>query len=512
MDVRLLNPSQEIWNKAREIIKKKLPAPSFEAWIKPACLIEYTQGQATLAVPNDFMRGMLSNYFKQIAEGIGEVTREPVIVKAIVDATVKAADYTATIADITPSLQPPTMEQTRLQDYQSESVQDANNDSIYDSSQPTSTPKQPVAPIFRQNPYQSDPMASRPSAELMAAKSNLNPRYIFDTFVVGSHNRFSHSAALAVAKTPGQAYNPLFIYGGVGLGKTHLMHAIGHEILKNSPGATVRYLSCEKFTNELINSIREDRMIDFRKRYRQIDVLLVDDIQFIQGKESTQEEFFHTFNALRDSGKQIILSSDRPPKQLAQLEERLRSRFEWGLISDIQAPDFETRLAILQKKCAIDNIKMPNSNEVLEYIAEIFTSNIRELEGALTRVRAYADMTGETLSKGVLSGLLSPSGAPKSPKAKPTIEKIIDTVAAHFRLEPSELRSAKRSQDLTVPRHIAMYLAHELIKASFPRIGEAFGNRKHTSALYAHGRIRDAIPKDPVIAQAVRQISAQLGD
>jgi chromosomal replication initiator protein len=350
---------------------------------------------------------------------------------------------------------------------------------------------------------------TRPMDQRHVSLANLNAKHTFDSFVVGANNRFSHSAALAVARAPGHAYNPLFIYGGVGLGKTHIMHAIGAEILKHSPHLNVRYLSCEKFTNELVNSIRDDRMSDFRKRYRQIDVLLVDDIQFIEGKERTQEEFFHTFNALRDANRQIVLSSDRAPKAIAHLEERLRSRFEWGLISDIQAPDFETRLAILQKKCLLENMRM--STEILEFIAMRFTTNIRELEGALIRANALANLAGVPLTVHALSEFLQPG--PEKTQVKPTvtIDQLIQTVAAHYRIEGAEIRSSKRSQDLALPRHIAMYLAHELMQMSFPRIGDSFGNRKHTSALYAHKRIKEMIGTDIQLAENVRQIRRQVG-
>jgi chromosomal replication initiator protein len=250
-------------------------------------------------------------------------------------------------------------------------------------------------------------------------------------------------------------------------------------------------------------------MMDFRKRYRQIDVLLVDDIQFIQGKESTQEEFFHTFNALKDGGRQIILSSDRPPKAISHLEERLRSRFEWGLIADIQPPDLETRVAILRKKCEVDKISV--SDEVLEYIATVFTNNIRELEGALIRANAYASLAGSQLTPSVLAGILQPVSPSQKQKVTLTIERITDTVASFYRVESSELRSSKRSQDLAVPRHVAMYLAHELIQMSFPRIGQAFGNRKHTSALYAHSKVKDGLASDADLINAVHQIKLQLG-
>jgi chromosomal replication initiator protein len=249
-------------------------------------------------------------------------------------------------------------------------------------------------------------------------------------------------------------------------------------------------------------------MMDFRKRYRQIDVLMVDDIQFIQGKESTQEEFFHTFNALRDSNRQIILSSDRPPKAISHLEERLRSRFEWGLIADIQPPDLETRVAILRKKCEVDNMRV--SDEVLEYIATVFTTNIRELEGALIRAHAYASLAGSTLTPSVLAGILQPVGPAQKQKATLTIERITDVTASYYRVESSELRSSKRSQDLAVPRHVAMYLAHELIQMSFPRIGQSFGNRKHTSALYAYSKVKEAMATDADLLNAIQQIKLQL--
>jgi chromosomal replication initiator protein len=554
-DVRLLKSTRDIWSEAQNLLSKKLSQPSFESWIRPAQLISYSHGEAMIAVSNEFMRGMVANnYIDALTESIKEVTQEKVLVKVIVDASAQSEAYTATIASITPNvpgsgygyssnvghnqgMHNQGMNNQNLSNVAGAYTQPLSNDDGFHqvSSRGFSMPnlgqgsgqsaganpghqgqigQTPVAgPGQNQSNQgyasQSHSAPSRLPDQVMASRSNLNNKYSFDTFVVGAHNRFSHSAAMAVAQKPGQAYNPLFIYGGVGLGKTHLMHAIGHEILKANPNASVRYISCEKFTNELINSIRDDRMSDFRKRYRQVDVLLVDDIQFLQGKESTQEEFFHTFNALRDSGKQIVLSSDRPPKAIAKLEERLRSRFEWGLIADIHAPDLETRLAILRKKCAMEHMRV--ADEVLEYIASLFTTNIRELEGALIRAHAYANLTGEPLSVSALAGMLQPS-QPSKPKVTLTSDRIIETVAAHYRVEPSELRSAKRSQDLALPRHIAMYLAHDLMNMSFPRIGEAFGNRKHTSALYAHSRIKELILKDPGLAQSVKQITSQLAD
>jgi chromosomal replication initiator protein len=292
------------------------------------------------------------------------------------------------------------------------------------------------------------------------------------------------------------------------LGKTHILHAIGHEVLRHSPKMNIQYVTCEKFTNDLIASIRQDRMTEFRKRYRQVDVLLIDDIQFLQSKESTQEEFFFTFNTLREHGKQIVISSDRPPKAIG-VEERLRSRFEWGLIADIQPPDFETRLAILQKKCEVDSTPFPP--DVLEYIAATFTGNIRELEGALIRANAYANLAGEPVTLGSIAHILQPGGTPRSSKNSISIDQIVDTVAAHYRVEPSELRSQKRSQDLTLPRHVAMYLAHDLIQMSFPRIGQAIGNRKHTSAMYGHEKVKEQLPQNLELSESVKQIKRELG-
>lgn len=533
-DVRLLKPTREIWSEAQKTLVKKMSQPSFESWIRPSQLIDYNKGIALIAVSNDFVQTMIANhYMEALAQAIGEVTQEKVTIKVVVDANAQSESYSATIASITSSQGNTSSTTITTDNRQSETGLNSNvssfsstSDGLADVSSRSSGSNSSqnlggsnsnfgngLSMVASSGAHAPGALQNGASSRLpdhvTISRSNLNPKYAFDSFVVGSHNRFSHSAAQAVAQRPGQAYNPLFIYGGVGLGKTHLMHAIGHEILKGSPNASVRYISCEKFTNELINSIRDDRMMDFRKRYRQIDVLLVDDIQFLQGKESTQEEFFHTFNALRDSGKQIVLSSDRPPKAIARLEERLRSRFEWGLISDVQAPDLETRLAILRKKCALEGMRV--DDEILEYIASLFTNNIRELEGALIRSHAYANLTGETLTVNALAGMLQPT-TPSRPKVTLTCDRIIDTVAAHYRVESSELRSAKRSQDLALPRHIAMYLAHDMINMSFPRIGEAFGNRKHTSALYAHSRIKELVTKDPGLSQSIKQITHQLTD
>ncbi len=467
-DVRLQRPVKEIWSQAQEILAKNATKPTFQTWILPTQLLALSGDEATIGVCNEFVKNWITGHLlESITDALSQVIHQNVSVKIVVDPSLKQDSYTPSIATIAVDT--------------------------------------PVA--LREQPSYNSFATAQLNPEVRLSTANLNTKYTFETFVVGSHNRFCHSAALAVADRPGQAYNPLFLYGGVGLGKTHIMQAIGQHVLLHQPQMQVRYMTCERFTNELINSIKDDRMVDFRKRYRQVDLLLVDDIQFIEGKERTQEEFFHTFNALRDSGRQIVLTSDRPPKALAQLEERLRNRFEWGLIADIQAPDFETRLAILRKKSEADSMSIPD--DVLEYIATVFTTNIRELEGALIRANAYACLNGTALTVNALSEVLQPGGQRRA-KPAPTVDMIIDTVAAHYRLESSELKSAKRSQDLALPRHLAMYLAHELIQLSFPRIGEAFGNRKHTSALYAHSRIKEQILKDPDLALAVKQLSRQL--
>lgn len=320
--------------------------------------------------------------------------------------------------------------------------------------------------------------------------SNLNPKYTFDEFVIGNSNRFAHAASLAVAESPAKAYNPLFIYGGVGLGKTHLMHAIGHYVLENNKNANVVYVSSEKFTNELINSIKDDKNVEFRNRYRNVDVLLIDDIQFIAGKERTQEEFFHTFNALHEANKQIIISSDRPPKEIPTLEDRLRSRFEWGLTTDIQAPDFETRIAILRKKAEAEDYEV--NNEVYDFIARKIKSNIRELEGALTRVTAYSSLTNKEISIELAEEALKDIISSAKPK-QINIDMIKDVVSQHYNVQISDFESKRRTRNITYPRQIAMYLCRELTDLSLPKIGEGFGGRDHTTVIHAYDKISNEI-------------------
>ncbi len=318
-------------------------------------------------------------------------------------------------------------------------------------------------------------------------QSSLNLKYTFDTFVIGNGNQFAHAACLAVSESPAKAYNPLFMYGGVGLGKTHLMHAIGHFILSKNPMSKVLYVSSEKFTNELINSIRDDKNVEFRNRYRTIDVLLIDDIQFIAGKERTQEEFFHTFNALHETSKQIIISSDRPPKEIPTLEDRLRSRFEWGLTADIQPPDLETRIAILKKKADLEGATV--DDDVLLFIARKIESNIRELEGALIRIIAYSSLTNNNLNITTADEVLKDLISENSPQ-KITAQLIQKMVADYFDLKTEELKSKKRNRPISHPRQIAMYLCRELTDLSLPKIGDEFGGRDHTTVIHAYEKIK----------------------
>lgn len=337
--------------------------------------------------------------------------------------------------------------------------------------------------------------------------TTLNHKYTFDTFVVGNSNRFAHAACYAVGESPSKAYNPLFIYGGVGLGKTHLMQAIGHHIRHKKPEYTVVYVSSEQFTNELISSIKDDNMAGFRNRYRRVDVLLIDDIQFLAGKERTQEEFFHTFNTLYESNKQVVISSDRPPRNIPTLEDRLRSRFEWGLITDIQPPDLETRIAILRKKAQTEDFNVPY--DVLDYIANYIDSNIRELEGALVRLVAFATITNKPLNMTTASEALKDILPPPRPK-KITIESIQKTVSKYYGLEVSELLSKKRNKQLVHPRQIAMYLCRRLTDASYPQIGEQFGGRDHTTVIHANEKIERDIQTDGELAAAINDLCKKI--
>jgi chromosomal replication initiator protein len=336
----------------------------------------------------------------------------------------------------------------------------------------------------------------------------MSMKYTFDLFVIGSSNRFAHAAALAVAEAPAQAYNPLFIYGGTGLGKTHLLQAVGQYVGAHGNGLTSRYVTSETFMNDFINSLRDKRIEGFKQRYRTYDVLLVDDVQFFEGKERIQEEFFHTFNSLYEAGRQIVISSDRPPKEIATLEERLRSRFEWGLITDIQPPDLETRIAILRKKEKTDRIHVPDP-DVLTYVAERVTTNIRELEGALTRVVAFSSLTGRPMTVELAEDVLK-DVFPQGQAVEISIRRIQETVSERFGMTVNELCSAKRSQSIAYPRQVAMYLSRALTDSSLPKIGKEFGGRDHTTVMHANAKIEGMIRNDRTVYNLVQELTARI--
>jgi chromosomal replication initiator protein len=336
----------------------------------------------------------------------------------------------------------------------------------------------------------------------------LNPKYTFDSFVIGSSNRFAHAAALAVAEAPAQAYNPLFIYGGTGLGKTHLLQAIGQYVGEHARDLSVCYVTSERFMNDFINSLRDKRIEGFKQRYRTFGVLLIDDIQFLEHKERIQEEFFHTFNTLYEAGKQIVISSDRPPRQIATLEQRLRSRFEWGLMTDIQPPDLETRIAILQKKARTDGIQVADA-DLMTFVASRVSTNIRELEGALTRVVAFASLTGRPMTVELAQDVLR-DVFPQGEAAQVSIERIQDDVCERFGLSREELIGDKRSQNIVYPRQVAMYLSRELTDSSLPKIGRHFGGRDHTTVIHATSKIARLIREDRSVYNLVQELTARV--
>lgn len=363
----------------------------------------------------------------------------------------------------------------------------------------------PPSPAHMQN--DSDHHTTRPSRKVAPVEDpHLNPRYTFDTFVIGSSNRFAHAAALAVAESPGKTYNPLFIYGDSGLGKTHLLHAIGHYTRHLQPETRVRYVNSEEFTNDFINSIRDDRSLSFKRQYREVDVLLIDDIQFLQGKEQTLEEFFHTFNALHNAGKHVVITSDVSPRNLAGIEERMRTRFEWGLMTDVQPPDLETRIAILRKKAQADDVQAPG--DVLEYIGSNITSNIRELEGALIRVTAFAALNKQpvdlSLAQAVLKDLISDDDS------EITAPTIISITAEYFGITIEEVTGTSRSRVYVTARQIAMYLCRQLTDLSLPKIGDHFGGKDHTTVMYAVKKVEDQIAQRRQMYNQVNEIHARI--
>ncbi|MFO7263734.1 MAG: chromosomal replication initiation protein DnaA [Bacillaceae bacterium G1] len=450
--MQTVHERNRVWEDVIQEVQQRVSKPSFETWLKDTELLRLEKDTAIIQVPNPFIQNWLQKHYTDLLQEIlFEVTGNSYRIEFVL-----------------PEKEP----------------------------QQTETFKKQV-----------HIQVSGDRLEQHRLSSNLNPKYTFDTFVIGEGNRFAHAASLAVAETPAQAYNPLFIYGGVGLGKTHLMNAIGHHVLQRDPTAKVMYMTSERFTNEFIHAIRDNQPMLFRAKYRNIDVLLIDDIQFLAGKEQTQEEFFHTFNALHEADKQIVISSDRPPKEIPTLEDRLRSRFEWGLITDIQPPDLETRIAILHKKAKAEQLHVPE--DVLHYIASKISTNIRELEGALIRIVAYSSVVKEDISLALaqeaLKDILSPD------QTRPlTIEDIQIVVAEHFGIKTADMKAKRRTKTVAFPRQVAMYLAREMTDYSLPRIGQEFGGRDHTTVMHAHAKVEKMLQHDVQLQEAIKRIQERL--
>ncbi|ADQ13501.1 chromosomal replication initiator protein DnaA [Halanaerobium hydrogeniformans] len=457
-----------IWEKTLEKIKEKITNPSFNTWFSETKAVLTTkENQLVLQVPNNFIQEWIeTQYINLIEDILNDLTGN---------------EWSLLL------LTPKEVKKFKEKQAENKKVHSKNNNTdLMDETD------------------DFDDLGEQEDEEKL--NNGFNPKYTFDTFVVGNSNRFAHAASLAVAEAPAKAYNPLFIYGDVGLGKTHLMQAIAHFILKNNPDYKVVYVSSETFTNELINSIKDDSTVDFRDKYRNIDILLVDDIQFLAGKERTQEEFFHTFNTLHESNRQLIISSDRPPKEIPTLEERLRSRFEWGLITDIQKPDLETRIAILRKKADIENLTIPN--EVVIYIANKIQSNIRELEGALVKVIAYSSLVDREidieLAREALKDLVNKK---KDEHIEVNIERIKKIIIEDYNLRMEDMESKKRTQNIAFPRQIAMYLSRELTDFSLPHIGDEFGGRDHTTVIHAHNKIKEKIKNEEDFSKKIERLT-----
>lgn len=445
---------EQLWSQVLERLQLQLSRPTFETWIKTASAEKLDNNCLVIRTPNPFAKNWLQKYYiKTIADVVQDIVGQPIEIHLMVMAG--NDDSTSVDPDISWALPIANKTLDQTSDHQ---------------------PRQP----------------------------ELNHKYIFSRFVVGSNNRMAHAASLAVAEFPGREFNPLFLCGGVGLGKTHLMQAIGHYRLEHHPNSKIFYVSTEQFTNDLIAAIRKDSMQSFREHYRAADVLLVDDIQFIEGKEYTQEEFFHTFNTLHEAGKQIVLASDRPPNQITRLQERLCSRFSMGLIADIQPPDLETRMAILQKKAEYENMRLPRS--VIEYIATNYTSNIRELEGALIRAVAYVSISGLSMTVENIAPILNPP----VPKIQSSPEAVMLAIAEMFNVSIDDLKSNSRRREISWSRQIGMYLMRQHTELSLPRIGEEFGGKDHTTVMYSCEKIAQLRETDTKLAQTIRQLSDRI--
>jgi chromosomal replication initiator protein len=506
----------EVWN--RTLAGLGDVSPKHVAFLRLTRPMALVGGTALIAAPNDFARDVIENRLRPVlTEALSAELGREVMIAVTVDPEATDADpnergflddLTDDIADATFAAQL----DAAARDHRVHDDYDGNEGDVV--SLPSSGRRSEDDPSARSSSGSADifelpvrPGAGQPHSRRDTEPSRLNPKYTFDTFVIGSGNRFAHAAAVAVAEAPAKAYNPLFVYGESGLGKTHLLHAIGHYARSLYNGARVRYVSSEEFTNDFINSIRDDKSAAFQRRYRDVDVLLVDDIQFLAGKVQTQEEFFHTFNTLHNANKQIVITSDLPPKLLQAFEDRMRSRFEWGLITDVQPPDLETRIAILRKKTAQDRLSAPP--EVLEYIASKIATNIRELEGALIRVTAFASLNRQqvdlALAEVVLKDLITDASGPEITSAT-----IMAQTAAYFGLSMEDLCGSSRSRVLVTARQIAMYLCRELTELSLPKIGQQFGGRDHTTVMHAERKIRQLMAERRSVYNQVTELTSRI--